>query len=61
MNGRLYFEYQFDDKSPKVSMELSPESTIDEAIEAFEAFLRAAGYYLNGPLVIESKESSSER
>jgi hypothetical protein len=42
--GKIYFEYQFDSRSPKVSMELQPESTLTEVLAAFEEFLLGCGY-----------------
>lgn len=40
----MQFIYQFDEFSPKVSIELGADAAIPEALEAFESFLKAAGY-----------------
>lgn len=48
----IIFTYQFDEKSPKVTVELSPESDLGEVLEQFEAFLKAAGYSFNGQVDI---------
>lgn len=50
LNGRMYFEYQFNDQSPKVTISLSPESSLPEVVESFESFLRACGYSFDGSL-----------
>lgn len=52
----MKFEYQFDDKSPRVSIELSPESSLGDVIEAFESFLKAAGYSFDGQLDFVEEE-----
>ena len=44
----MRFTYQFDENSPKVEITLSPESTLTEALEGFENFLRAVGYSFDG-------------
>ncbi len=49
-DGLMEFFYQFDSKHPAVSMKLSPESSLPEVFEAFEAFLRGAGYVINGEI-----------
>jgi hypothetical protein len=49
----MKFSYQFDEKSPTITMELSPESTLSEVFEAFGAFLQGAGYTVDGPITIE--------
>lgn len=49
-NGKMEFTYQFMDTAPKVVVTLSPESTLDEAVEAFELFLGCAGYSTEGIL-----------
>lgn len=44
----LRMEYQFDETHPKIIIEMSPESTLDQVFEAFEGFLQAAGYRIDG-------------
>lgn len=51
-NGKLEYTYQYSTHDPKVSMTLSPETPLGDAIEAFEAFLRAAGYSFAGHVEI---------
>lgn len=46
----MKFEYQFDENSPKVTVELSAESCLPDVIEQFEHFLLAAGYSFEGTL-----------
>ena len=60
MPGRIYFEYQFNKTAAKASLELSPEATLEEIIEAFERFLKAAGYVFNGQLIIDYKEPNHD-
>lgn len=59
-NGRMEFIYQFSDVDPRVSVRISPQATLDEAIQSFEGFLKAAGYIFDGELIIESKETANE-
>ncbi len=51
-DGLMEFFYQFDSKSPAVSMKISPQSTLTEVFEAFGAFLRGAGYVIDGEIDI---------
>lgn len=60
MEGNMKFIYQFDENSPKVEITLSPESTITDALEGFEAFLRAAGYCFDGVVDIVNENEESE-
>lgn len=53
----MKFEYQFDAEHPKVTIELSPEATLSEAVEQFEAFLKAAGYSFDGKLDFVEEET----
>lgn len=59
-NGRMEFIYQYSDVYPYVSVRLSPQATLDEAIRSFESFLKAAGYSFDGELVIDYKEPVTE-
>ncbi len=49
----MQFIYQFDEGMPKISVELHSETTLEEALENFEAFLRACGYSFEGNVTIE--------
>lgn len=51
----ITFIYQYDENSPRISINL-PCPTLSEAIEQFESFLRAAGYSFDGMLDIHEKE-----
>lgn len=46
----MKFTYQYDDVSPLVEVTISPQSTLLETLEAFEGFLKAAGYHFDGEL-----------
>lgn len=48
--GIMEFYYQFSDKHPGISVRLSPETSLNEVLEAFEDFLRGAGYHFEGQL-----------
>ncbi len=50
MDGYMEFFYQFNQKSPAVSIRLSPDTALPEVFEAFEQFLRGAGYSFNGQI-----------
>lgn len=49
----MKFSYQYDEKSPKITFSLSPDSTLTEVLEAFEDFLRGVTYSFDGHLTIE--------
>jgi hypothetical protein len=51
--GRIYFEYQFAEQHPKISVTLSPESTLTDVLASFQDFLRCSGYAFEGDIVIE--------
>lgn len=53
----MQFIYQFEPNAPKVTMEISPESSLPDVLEAFESFLRAAGYSFEGTLDIVELEN----
>ena len=53
----IKFEYQYDDQSPKISVELHADSSLPDVIEQFERFLLAAGYSFEGTLDFIEKET----
>jgi hypothetical protein len=55
--GHFYFEYWHGPGTAKVSMELSPDSDLDEVCQAFEQFLLGAGYSFTGRVEIVNEES----
>ena len=58
----IRFSYQFDDRTPLVEVTLSPDSTVGEVLEAFQSFLIASGYVINGEIdVVNAEDKSSER
>lgn len=57
-NGKMQFIYQFSDVHPEVTVTLSPESSLDAVFEAFEGFLKAAGYQIGHIELVE--EASAE-
>lgn len=47
----MQFVYQYDKQSPRVVVRVpGPDTTLTEALEQFEAFLKAAGYSFDGQL-----------
>ena len=46
----MKFEHRYDDKSPKVIMELDNDSTLDQVFEAMEGFLKACTYHFDGQI-----------
>lgn len=60
-NGKLELVYQFSDKDPKIHMIMSPESGLEEVLEAFERFLRAAGYCFDGQIEINGNIIDAEQ
>lgn len=48
LEGKREFTYQFDKGHPVITMTLSPESNLSEGLEAFDGFLKAAGYSFEG-------------
>lgn len=54
----MKFEYQFDENSPKVTVELSAESDLPTVLEQFEGFLKAAGYPVEGTLDFIEEETN---
>lgn len=63
----MKFEYQYDDSSFKLVMELPPDVCLDTVFECFEQFLRGCGYYFDGhienvpneePLDVEEEKSA---
>lgn len=56
----MRFEYQWDENSYKVVMELPNSSTLPEAVEAFDRFLKAAGYVFDGTVdIVDSEEEET--
>ena len=53
----MKFTYQFNEDHPKVEITLSPETGLPETLEAFESFLRAAGYSFQGIIDIVDDEA----
>lgn len=51
-NGKMEFFYQFNDQEGSVLMTLHPGSSLPKVLEAFETFLRAAGYVFDGQVDI---------
>lgn len=45
-------EYQYEEGDPKIVMELHRDTTLPQALVAFEQFLRAAGYSFDGTVDI---------
>jgi hypothetical protein len=60
MAGVMKFEYQFDENSAKVTVELSPESDLTTVLEQFEAFLKASGYAFDGLLDFVAEEDENK-
>ncbi len=56
----MQFKYQFDEGSESVIIEMSPESTLTEAIDAFSRFLKAAGYRFDGEVTIVEEGENNE-
>ena len=54
--GMMEFYYQFDIAHPAISIRLSPETPLPEVLEAFESFLKAAGYSFPGQVDIIATE-----
>lgn len=52
----MKFSYQFDANSPKVTVELSPECNLDDALTSFGDFLLAAGYRFEGHVAIVNED-----
>lgn len=48
----MRFEYQFEEGDEKIVVELPSESTLEEALDAFGRFLRAATYNFTGDVII---------
>ena len=48
----MKFSYQCDEDAPKIEMSISPHSSLEEVFEAFEDFLRGAGYVLEGNVTL---------
>lgn len=55
--GMMEFYYQFDAQHPVISVRLSPDASLREVLEMFEAFLRTAGYNFPGQVDIVTVEA----
>lgn len=51
-NGKMEFFYQYKEGDGSIAMTLPPDATLEEALEGFETFLRAAGYVFDGQIDI---------
>jgi hypothetical protein len=56
MEGNIKFSYQYSESSPKIEVTLPPDSTLDQVLESFGDFLRAAGYGVDGAVMIGDEE-----
>ena len=55
----MRFIYQYQDVGPKVEMTLPDDTTLPEALEQFENFLKAVGYSFAGVIdVIDEIEEN---
>lgn len=54
----ITFQYQYDENSAKVTVELPPDSTLGDVLEQFEGFLKAAGYGFDGHLDFVEEEAN---
>lgn len=54
----IKLEYQYEEHSPRIVVELHSDSSLDEVVEIFERFLLASGYSFRGRLgIVEDSES----
>ena len=60
-NGKMEFTYQYDDVSPRIVMTILPGLLLSEVLEAFEAFLLAAGYSFTGQIEINGNIIDTEQ
>lgn len=58
--GKMVFFYQAGPHTPEVTVKLSPHTDLTEALEAFEGFLKAAGYSFSGEIDIVKQEGPSD-
>jgi len=57
----MKFSYQYSPADKKIEISLHRDSSLDSVIDAFEAFLRDAGYSFDGHIdVIENKVYESK-
>lgn len=54
----MEWTYQFDTTTPRVSMKLHREATLDEQLEAFKEFLQACGYIVDGTIEIVNEDKN---
>ncbi len=60
LNGKLEFYYKFDTHQPEITVTLSPDSDLSQVFEAFEGFLRAAGYQIDGVIDVVNPDAEAE-
>lgn len=53
----MKFTYQYNENAPLIEVTMASDTTLVEAIENFEAFLRASGYVFDGVLDITEEEN----
>jgi len=56
----MKWTHQYDSASPRIEMEVDKDATLPEISAAFEIFLRAAGYVIDGHLEIIDEETKEE-
>jgi len=56
----MKWTHQYDQSEPYIEMEISKDATLSEVLEAFEHFLQAVGYGINGHLEITNDSSTKK-
>jgi len=56
----MKWTHQYDPSEPRVEMEVHMDSTLSEVLIAFETFLKAIGYHIDGHLEIVNEEKKKE-
>lgn len=55
----MKFTYQYSNEFPLVEVTIASDSTVGEVLEAFQGFLTAAGYNVNGLIdVVETDDEA---
>lgn len=54
----IKFEYQYDENSPKITVELHPDTSLPDLIQSFQDFLKGAGYVFDGELDFTEEETN---
>ena len=58
----IKFTSQYQDNTPLVEVTINSDSTVGEVLEAFQGFLTASGYVINGVIdVINAEDGAFER